>query len=65
VSYPNIRSFKPEGLSYDYRLADGEQPSTPKMSRIRSISHFPQGMTPEIQLRLLERGQQRELTILQ
>jgi len=47
-----------------YRLSPGERPPRDKLSRLRTISHFPQGLTPEIERQLLaQMGQTAIVTI--
>ena len=65
VPYQLIRSFKPKDLPDLYILRSGERPIGEKKSRLEAVSHFPQGMTPQIQRKVLEAAGQRELVVLQ
>ena len=48
----------------DYKLAAGERPSREKLDRLRLVSHFPQGLTPEVERRLLAQlGQTAIVTV--
>lgn len=51
-------------MDNDYRLSAGERPASAKLRRLRIVSHFPQGLTPEIERRLLaEIGQAALVTV--
>ena len=65
VPYRLIRSFTPKDLPGAYTLRLGEQPVGEKRSRLQAVSHFPQGMTPEIQRKVLAAAGQRELVVVQ
>ena len=65
VPYRLIRSFTPKDLPEPYILKLGERPVGEKRSRLQAVSHFPQGMTPEIQRKVLEAAGQRELVVVQ
>jgi len=48
----------------DYRLSPGERPSREKLDRLRLVSHFPQGLTPEVERQLLAQlGQAAIVTV--
>ncbi len=52
------------GMKSDYHLSRGETPSREKLERLRLVSHFPQGLTPEIESRLLAQlGQPSIVTV--
>ncbi|MEO5580274.1 MAG: hypothetical protein ABIR58_06415 [Gemmatimonadaceae bacterium] len=52
------------GMKSDYQLSRGETPSREKLERLRLVSHFPQGLTPEIESRLLAQfGQTAIVTV--
>lgn len=63
--YRVIRRFSPQGLGGDYVIARGEQPSATKKAMLRAVSHYPQGISGELERKLLERAGQRELLPLQ
>ena len=63
--YASIRRFSPQGLGGEYTIARGEQPSATKKAMLRSISHYPQGLSGELERTLLDRAGQRELLTLQ
>jgi hypothetical protein len=65
VPYRLIRSFTPKDLPTPYTLRLGERPVGEKRLRLQSVSHFPQGMTPEIERKVLEAAGQRELVVVQ
>lgn len=51
-------------MSGDYQLSPGERPSREKFERLRLVSRFPQGLTPEIERQLLaELGQSAIVTV--
>ncbi|MEO7503000.1 MAG: hypothetical protein ABIW94_10230 [Gemmatimonadaceae bacterium] len=58
------------GLTVDrmgrgYRLAAGETPRAEKLARLRAVSRFPQGLSPEIRSRLLAQTSQNEIPTIQ
>lgn len=53
VPFADIRDARSTELGKDYRVRDGKTPNPQLMARLRRVSHFPQGITPEIQARLL------------
>jgi hypothetical protein len=53
VPFSEIRDARTSELGSDYRVRDGKRPNPQLMARLRRVSHFPQGITPEIQARLL------------
>lgn len=53
IPFAEIRDARSPELGKDYRLRDGKRPDPQLMARLRRVSHFPQGITPEIQARLL------------
>ena len=54
VPYDAIQYFTPVGLKSPYLITPRDRPIGEIRSRLASISHFPQGMTPEIQRRMLQ-----------
>jgi hypothetical protein len=58
VPYNVIQSFTPDGLKGLYLITPTYRPVGERKSRLASISHFPQGMTPEIQRRILQEAKQ-------
>jgi len=53
VPFATIRSSRSKELGSDYRFGGGKPPNPEMIARLRRVSHFPQGITPEIQARLL------------
>ena len=64
IPYRLIRSFTPKDLTEQYRLRYGERPLGEKKSRLQSVSHFPQGMTPEIQRKVLAAAGQSDFVVV-
>jgi hypothetical protein len=58
IPYSAIQYFTPDGLKGPYRITPRDRPVGEVKSRLASISHFPQGMSPEIQRRLLQEARQ-------
>jgi hypothetical protein len=58
VPFSEIRDARSSELGSDYRVRDRKRPSPEAMARLRRVSHFPQGITPEIQATLLTIYQQ-------
>ena len=54
VPYSAIQYFTPVGLKRPYLITPRDRPVGEIKSSLASISHFPRGMTPEIQRRMLE-----------
>ena len=54
VPYSAIQYFTPVGLKRPYLITPRDRPVGEIKSSLASISRFPQGMTPEIQRRMLE-----------
>ena len=54
-----ITSLRVENVGYRLEGADLQNPAT--LTRLRLVSHFPQGLTPEIQKRLLAQFGQTEV----
>jgi hypothetical protein len=65
IPYRVIRSFVPKDLPDAYRLRLGERPAGDKRSRLQSVSHFPQGMTPDIKRKVLEAAGQSDFILVQ
>lgn len=53
VRFTEIRGARSRELGSDYRFGGQKRPDPDMMARLRRVSHFPQGITPEIQARLL------------
>lgn len=64
VPYQLIRSFTPSKLPDSYKLSVGERPVGDKRSRLEAVSHFPQGMTPEIRRAVLGAAGQQDFVIV-
>ena len=63
--YGSIRRFTPQGFREDYALARGEHPSANKKSMLRAISHYPQGLSGDLERKLLDRAGQQEMLPVQ
>ncbi|HEU4748584.1 MAG TPA: hypothetical protein VFS56_08800 [Gemmatimonadaceae bacterium] len=53
VRFAEIRGARFRELGSDYRFGGERRPDADRMARLRRVSRFPQGITPEIQARLL------------
>lgn len=53
IPFVEIRDARSRELGKDYRVRNGKTPDPQLMARLRRVSHFPQGITPEIHARLL------------
>lgn len=62
IPYSATRTFKAVDLGSRYASAGGV-PSSQTIQRLRAISHYPQGITADIQRQLLARAQQSEVLI--
>jgi hypothetical protein len=60
-----LRRFSIDDMSGDYTLRPLEIPNADKLARLRSVSHFPQGMTPAFRKQLLEHAAQPEIVVIQ
>lgn len=58
-----VRRLTANKLGDAFGLTAG-MPNADRIARLRSISHFPQGMTPDIQKRLLALMAQPEITVV-
>jgi len=53
VGFTEIRGARSRELGSEYRFGGQKRPDPDRLARLRRVSHFPQGITPEIQARLL------------
>lgn len=53
VRFAEIRDARIKELGSDYRFGGEKRPDPDTMTRLRRVSRFPQGITPEIQATLL------------
>lgn len=53
VPFVEIRDARSRELGKEYRIRDQKQPGPEVIARLRRVSHFPQGITPEIEAKLL------------
>ena len=53
IPFALIREAKFPELGRSYYLVGGETPNAKEIGALRRVSHFPQGITPEIQAKLL------------
>ena len=58
VPFAEIRDARSPELGREYRISGQKRPDPDSMARLRRVSHFPQGITPEIEARLLTVYQQ-------
>lgn len=61
VPFTTLGSFKVEGLGSDY--ASNSTPLPAMLGRLQAVSHYPQGISPELQQRLIAHAQQSEIMI--
>lgn len=52
VPFSQIRDARPTELGSGYRIGGGQRPNPETLARLRRVSHFPQGITPEIHTKL-------------
>lgn len=65
VPFTAVRRVTTDKLGAAFSLDRGGLPDAVKLAAIRSVSHFPQGMTPEIQRILLAKAGQPDLVVIQ
>lgn len=53
IPFSEIRDARFAELGSGYRIGGGKRPNSDAIAKLRRVSHFPQGITPEIQTRLL------------
>lgn len=53
VPFVEIRDARSSELGREYRFSGQKRPNAESMARLRRVSHFPKGITPEIQARLV------------
>lgn len=53
VRFAEIRNARFKELGSDYRFGGQKRPDPDRIARLRRVSRFPQGITPEIEARLL------------
>ncbi|MDQ3697796.1 MAG: hypothetical protein M3373_07200 [Gemmatimonadota bacterium] len=58
VPFSEIRNARFPDLGASYRILGRQRPDPEAMAKLRRVSHFPQGITPEIQAKLLTIYQQ-------
>lgn len=58
VPFAEIRDARSSELGREYRISGQKRPDPDSMARLRRVSHFPQGITPEIEAKLLTVYQQ-------
>lgn len=58
IPFVEIRDARSSELGRDYRISGQKRPNPESMARLRRVSHFPQGITPEIEAKLLSVYQQ-------
>lgn len=65
IHYGTIKKLSLEQLGGEYTLKSGERPDAEKLARLRMVSHFPQGLTPDLRSRLLALSGQSEIQTIQ
>lgn len=60
VPFTEIRDARFAELGAKYRIGKGRRPHPLTIARLRRVSHFPQGITPEIQAKLLTMYEQQK-----
>ena len=60
-----IMSFSADEMGRQFRLEKGEVPSIEKLARLRAVSRFPQGLTPNIRSVILGQRSQAEIAVIQ
>jgi len=60
-----LRKLAIDQLGPGYAMNAGDQRDAQKLARLRTVSHFPHGLTPEVQKRLLDRMGQTEILVVQ
>lgn len=65
IPFTRIRGFDIAGLGSEYGLVSGAMPNDALISRVAGVSHFPQGITPAIQAKLLEQSRQAAFVVVQ
>jgi hypothetical protein len=60
-----MKTFSLDMMGKDYSIDHGELPNAEKLARLRAVSHFPQGLTPDIRRRLLALSGQTEVLSVQ
>ena len=58
IPFSEIRDARFTEIGPAYRIGGGQRPDPERIARLRRVSHFPQGITPEIHARLLTIYQQ-------
>ncbi len=58
IPFSEIRDARFTEMGSGYRVGGGKRPNPEAIAKLRRVSHFPQGITPEIQARLLTIYQQ-------
>lgn len=55
LTFPFVEVWKARfaELGSSYRVSGGTRPNSGQLARLRRVSHFPQGITPEIKAKLL------------
>ena len=53
IPFVEIRDARSSELGGGYRFSGQKRPNAGSIARLRRVSHFPQGITPEIQARLV------------
>jgi hypothetical protein len=61
LPYSMIASSRAEGLNGDYAFGGRSSPTAETRERLRLVSRFPQGLTPELLQKLLEANGQLQL----
>jgi hypothetical protein len=65
VPWTSTRSASAKGLGREYAYGVLIPPSRDVLPNLVKVSHFPQGMTPEIEARILASRGQKEIVVIQ
>lgn len=63
--YQSLDVVEAKGLGQDYKFGYHLPPNAATKANLVKVSHFPQGMTPEIQSRFLASKGQTEMALIQ
>lgn len=64
IPFASLGGLVVHQLGRNFQLSPRENPSRDKLGRLRSVSHFPQGLTPDIERQLLAQlGQNAIVTV--
>jgi hypothetical protein len=65
VPFRAVTRINASGLDLDFQLKGNAAAPASTRAKLAAISHFPQGMTPEIQAKVLAAAGQTEIVVIQ